>query len=56
MSRCNNMSLGRVDFGVAKGINERSTIQFNRDADWRDNERVMRHRASDHRKHGQMKR
>jgi alkanesulfonate monooxygenase SsuD/methylene tetrahydromethanopterin reductase-like flavin-dependent oxidoreductase (luciferase family) len=37
-----NMSLGRVDFGVAKGINERSTIQFNRDADRRDNERVMR--------------
>ena len=37
-----NMSLGRVDFGVAKGINERSTIQFNRDADRRDNDRVMR--------------
>jgi len=37
-----NMSLGRVDFGVAKGINERATIQFNRDADRRDNARVMR--------------
>ena len=37
-----NMSLGRVDFGVAKGINERSTIQFNPDADRRDNGRVMR--------------
>ncbi len=37
-----NMSLGRVDFGVAKGINERSTIQFNPDADRRDNSRVMR--------------
>ncbi len=28
-----NMTFGRVDFGVAKGINERATIQFNRDAD-----------------------
>jgi len=37
-----NMSLGRVDFGVAKGINERSTIQFNPDADRRDNSKVMR--------------
>lgn len=37
-----NMTLGRVDFGVAKGINERSTIQFNRDADRRDNGKVMR--------------
>ncbi len=37
-----NMSLGRVDFGVAKGINERTTIQFNRDADRRDNSKVMR--------------
>ena len=37
-----NMSLGRVDFGVAKGINERSTIQFNKDADRRDNAKVMR--------------
>ena len=37
-----NMTLGRVDFGVAKGINERSTIQFNRDADRRDNNKVMR--------------
>jgi alkanesulfonate monooxygenase SsuD/methylene tetrahydromethanopterin reductase-like flavin-dependent oxidoreductase (luciferase family) len=37
-----NMTLGRVDFGVAKGINERATIQFNRDADRRDNDKVMR--------------
>ncbi|MGI9348778.1 MAG: LLM class flavin-dependent oxidoreductase [Amylibacter sp.] len=37
-----NMTLGRVDFGVAKGINDRSTIQFNRDADRRDNNKVMR--------------
>jgi alkanesulfonate monooxygenase SsuD/methylene tetrahydromethanopterin reductase-like flavin-dependent oxidoreductase (luciferase family) len=37
-----NMSLGRVDFGVAKGINERATIQFNKDADRRDNAKVMR--------------
>lgn len=37
-----NMSLGRVDFGVAKGINERATIQFNADADRRDNAKVMR--------------
>ena len=37
-----NMTLGRVDFGVAKGINERSTIQFNCDADRRDNNKVMR--------------
>jgi len=37
-----NMSLGRVDFGVAKGINERATIQFNADADRRDNSKVMR--------------
>ena len=37
-----NMTLGRVDFGVAKGINERSTIQFNKHADRRDNARVMR--------------
>ncbi len=37
-----NMTLGRVDFGVAKGINERSTIQFNPDADRRDNGKVMR--------------
>lgn len=37
-----NMTLGRVDFGVAKGINERSTLQFNPDADRRDNDRVMR--------------
>ena len=37
-----NMTLGRVDFGVAKGINERSTIQFKAEADRRDNPRVMR--------------
>ena len=37
-----NMTLGRVDFGVAKGINERSTIQFNPNADRRDNPKVMR--------------
>lgn len=37
-----NMTLGRVDFGIAKGINERSTIQFNKNADRRDNARVMR--------------
>ena len=37
-----NMTLGRVDFGVAKGINERSTIQFNAAADRRDNDRVTR--------------
>lgn len=37
-----NMTLGRVDFGVAKGINERSTIQFNINADRRDNDKVMR--------------
>ncbi len=37
-----NMSLGRVDFGVAKGINERATIQFNVEGDRRDNDKVMR--------------
>ncbi|MDA9074507.1 LLM class flavin-dependent oxidoreductase [Amylibacter sp.] len=37
-----NMTLGRVDFGVAKGINERSTIQFNTNADRRNNNQVMR--------------
>jgi len=37
-----NMTMGRVDFGVAKGINERATIQFNADADRRDNGKVMR--------------
>lgn len=37
-----NMSLGRVDFGVAKGINERATLQFNSNADRRDNAKVMR--------------
>lgn len=37
-----NMTLGRVDFGVAKGINERSTIQFNSNADRRDSAKVTR--------------
>ncbi len=37
-----NMSLGRFDFGVAKGINERQTIQFNINADRRNNDKVMR--------------
>ena len=37
-----NMTMGRVDFGVAKGVNERSTLQFNKDADRRDNDKVMR--------------
>ena len=34
-----NITEGRVDFGVAKGINERQTIQFNPAADRRDNEK-----------------
>ena len=37
-----NLSGGRVDFGVGKGINERATIQFNPDADRRDNEKSYR--------------
>ena len=37
-----NLSGGRVDFGVGKGINERATIQFNVDADRRDNEKSYR--------------
>ena len=37
-----NMTLGRVDFGVAKGINERQTLQFNENADRRKNDKVMR--------------
>jgi alkanesulfonate monooxygenase SsuD/methylene tetrahydromethanopterin reductase-like flavin-dependent oxidoreductase (luciferase family) len=37
-----NMTEGRVDFGVAKGINERVTLQFNKDADRRDNEKSYR--------------
>ncbi len=37
-----NMSGGRFDFGVAKGINERATLQFNLEADRRDNSKVMR--------------
>ena len=42
MAMLDNMTLGRADFGVAKGINERQTIQFNPDADRRDNDKVMR--------------
>lgn len=34
-----NITEGRVDFGVAKGINERQTIQFNINADRRDNDK-----------------
>ncbi|MBT4435000.1 LLM class flavin-dependent oxidoreductase, partial [bacterium] len=37
-----NMTEGRVDFGVAKGINERATLQFNKEADRRDNEKSYR--------------
>ncbi len=37
-----NMTGGRVDFGVAKGINERATLQFNAEADRRDSSKVMR--------------
>ena len=37
-----NMTKGRVDFGVAKGINERVTLQFNKEADRRDNEKSYR--------------
>ena len=37
-----NMTKGRVDFGVAKGINERQTLQFNSNADRRNNKKVMR--------------
>ena len=37
-----NMTEGRVDFGVAKGINERCTLQFNPEADRRDNEKSYR--------------
>lgn len=37
-----NMTEGRVDFGVAKGINERATLQFNRNADRRDNDTCFR--------------
>lgn len=36
-----NMTNGRVDFGVAKGVNERQTIQFNINADRRDNEKCF---------------
>ena len=34
-----NLTEGRVDFGCAKGINERSTIQFNIKADRRDDKK-----------------
>ena len=34
-----NLTEGRVDFGAAKGINERSTIQFNINADRRDDKK-----------------
>ena len=34
-----NMTEGRVDFGVGRGTNERGSIQFNIDADKRDSER-----------------
>ena len=34
-----NMTNGRVDFGAAKGINERTTLQFNIDADRRDDKK-----------------
>jgi len=37
-----NMTEGRVDFGVARGINERVTLQFNIEADRRDNEKSYR--------------
>lgn len=36
-----NMTEGRVDFGVARGNNERTGIQFNIDADKRDTKRSM---------------
>jgi len=37
-----NMTDGRVDFGVARGIPERSSIQFNRNADKRDADTTFR--------------
>ncbi len=37
-----NMTDGRVDFGAAKGINERATLQFNIDADRRDDKKCYR--------------
>ena len=37
-----NMTRGRVDFGAAKGINERATLQFNPEADRRDGAKVTR--------------
>jgi alkanesulfonate monooxygenase SsuD/methylene tetrahydromethanopterin reductase-like flavin-dependent oxidoreductase (luciferase family) len=37
-----NMTDGRVDFGVAKGINERTTLQFNINADRRDDKKCYR--------------
>ena len=35
-----NMTDGRVDFGVAKGVNERACIQLNAEADKRDDKKV----------------
>ena len=37
-----NMTNGRVDFGCAKGINERATLQFHPDADRRDDKKCYR--------------
>ena len=34
-----NLTEGRVDFGAARGINERTCIQFNIDADKRDDKK-----------------
>ena len=42
MAMLDNMSLGRVDFGVAKGVNERTTLNFHPAADRRDNATAMR--------------
>ena len=35
-----NMTEGRVDFGAGRGLNERTTLQFNIDADRRNNAKV----------------
>ena len=42
ISLLDNMTDGRVDFGVARGINERVTLQFNIEADRRDKEKSYR--------------
>lgn len=34
-----NLTQGRVDFGAGRGVNERTTLQFNIDADRRNNEK-----------------